>query len=106
MRRIGRYAEQGAQNGTICEKMGWADSWMDGRQDIREYLRKKRAEGKIKLHAAQYRKAMSADTTMMIWLGKNRLEQTDKQQHDMGEETLSAIMALAARILRREGMHK
>jgi hypothetical protein len=45
-----------------------------------ENLTKGRAERKIKLHQAQTDKALSGDSTMLIWLGKQDLDQHDKQE--------------------------
>jgi len=35
-------------------------------------------KGNAQLHAKQYQMAMQGDKTLIIWLGKNRLKQTDK----------------------------
>jgi hypothetical protein len=40
---------------------------------------KKRVERKLKILEWQMKRAEAGDTTMLIWLGKNELEQTDKQ---------------------------
>ena len=40
----------------------------------------KRGKGKISLRRRQFQKAMDGDTTMLIWLGKNWLGQTDKKE--------------------------
>lgn len=52
-----------------------------------EMIIRKHAEGRAALKKAQMDKAIKdRDSTMLIWLGKNELEQTDKQQveHDGG----------------------
>jgi len=41
------------------------------------YSTEKKQKGDSILRAAQYRKAVKGDNTMMVWLGKNRLEQRD-----------------------------
>lgn len=43
-----------------------------------DYLQEKRASGDSLLRAAQFKSAMSGNTSMQIWLGKNRLGQSDK----------------------------
>jgi len=48
--------------------------------EFEAYRNLKRASGDSKLRTAQLDKALSGDTTMQIWLGKNRLSQTDRQQ--------------------------
>ena len=46
-------------------------------------LAQKRAERKVAIARAQYRQGVKrGDTTMLIWLGKVELEQTDKVQVD------------------------
>ena len=50
-----------------------------GISNFSEYSALKKEEGKDLLKAAQFQKAMGGDTTMQIWLGKNLLNQTDKQ---------------------------
>lgn len=48
-----------------------------------EYYNEKAALGKISLRRAQLQKALKGDNTMMIWLGKNYLGQTDKSELEM-----------------------
>lgn len=45
-----------------------------------DYLRQKSGSGKISLRRKQYQTAMSGNVTMMIWLGKQWLGQSDKQE--------------------------
>ncbi len=45
-----------------------------------EYFAVKRQGGKISLRRKQYEVAMRGNTTMLIWLGKQYLSQTDKQE--------------------------
>lgn len=47
-----------------------------------EYLRQKRSHGDNILRAKQFEKAVSGDNMMLIWLGKNRLKQSDNQQQE------------------------
>ena len=47
------------------------------------YLREKKAKGNTTLKQKQYETAMDGDKTMLIWLGKNRLNQRDKLDHDV-----------------------
>jgi len=50
------------------------------KMDFSAYSQAKRAHGDQLLRTAQYSKAMSGDTTMQIWLGKQRLGQSDKKE--------------------------
>jgi hypothetical protein len=43
------------------------------------FIAKKRAERRLGLKSEQTKRALRGDTTLLIWLGKNELEQTDKQ---------------------------
>ena len=59
------------------------------------YLAEKRAHGNSLLRAKQYEIAMSGDKTMLVWLGKNRLEQSDKIEKKLsGEITQKSILQL------------
>lgn len=49
-------------------------------QTFAEYRDKKRASMKTALFKKQYDIAMAGNVTMLIWLGKNYLGQTDKQE--------------------------
>lgn len=45
-----------------------------------EYYKKHSARGKMSLRRKQHEVALSGNTTMLIWLGKQYLEQSDKQE--------------------------
>lgn len=45
---------------------------------VRERYEKGQQEGLASLRRAQFKKALEGNTTMLIWLGKNYLEQTDR----------------------------
>ena len=53
-----------------------------------EYLKKGREEGKISLRRLQWTKAQNANTTMLIWLGKQWLGQKDKIETTDGNQPL------------------
>ena len=52
----------------------------DNNSDFSDYLYTKREKGNNLLLAKQYDVAMNGDRGMLIWLGKQRLDQSDKQQ--------------------------
>lgn len=58
-----------------------------------EYSAIKRSEGDSLIREAQYDKALDGDNTMLIWLGKHRLEQKEDQSewNKPQEETKVAI---------------
>lgn len=43
-----------------------------------DYFEQKRSDGKVSLRRRQYQAAMAGDRTMLVWLGKQWLNQTDK----------------------------
>ena len=73
-------AFHGCQNGTIAIYLDIPATTINDRLDIRKLLTKKRAERKYELHKAQDKKAMSGDTGMLCFLGKNELGQADKRE--------------------------
>ena len=79
-----QHALNGHLNGTIATLMGWDAQWLDQRKDIRKKLTKKRAERKVWLRSIQDKHAKTVPA-MAIFLGKNELDQSDKQdlRHDM-----------------------
>lgn len=58
-------------NSRILEKHNIATS---------EYIKNKSANGRQSLRRAQYKKAMAGNPTMLIWLGKQYLDQRDKSE--------------------------
>lgn len=54
-----------------------------------DYRRQKQSEGKDLLRAKQYSVAMAGDKTMLVWLGKQYLEQKDKYDHTTDGEKLT-----------------
>jgi len=59
----------------------------DKKQKFSEYFSKKRGVGKISLRRKQYQVAMDGNPTMLLWLGKQYLGQTDKQEVEHSGET-------------------
>lgn len=45
-----------------------------------EVFAQKRGKGKVSLRRAQYAAAIGGDKTMLVWLGKSWLDQTDKSK--------------------------
>lgn len=59
-----------------------------------EYYAQKAAGGKISLRRQQWQMAMKGDKTMLIWLGKQHLEQSDKMdQRTKNEHTVREVPA-------------
>jgi hypothetical protein len=47
-----------------------------------DYLAQKRAKGDTYIKSKQFEKAIKGDNMMLIWLGKNRLDQSDHRPQD------------------------
>ena len=52
----------------------------DGHEGFSQYYKKKSADGKKSLRRVQYEKAIEGNTTMLVWLGKQLLDQKDKSE--------------------------
>lgn len=53
-----------------------------------EYFAQKRSSGKISLRRKQYELAMSGNATMLLWLGKQYLGQTEKVAKEIQDVNL------------------
>lgn len=56
----------------------WCKRTYGGKMNFSEVFAQKRKKGFRRLRSAQYALALSGNTTMLIWLGRNWLNQTDK----------------------------
>ena len=86
MAQAERWAYANAKNNIIATRLGWDKNLIDQRPDIKERLTLKRAEGDIDLLVKEHDKALGGDTTMLIWVGKNRLGQTDRNETKLTAE--------------------
>ena len=59
-----------------------------------EYCIQKRPEGEGMLREAQFDKAMKGDTSMLIWMGKQRLNQRETTTIDVPPETVKSFQGL------------
>jgi hypothetical protein len=74
--QVRKLAELGATHQEIAEFFGVERSTISKR--FFTEIRKGRAEVKIKLRRLQMRAAEKGNVTMLVWLGKNLLGQSDK----------------------------
>ena len=58
----------------------------DGNKGFADYFKQKGASGKMSLRRKQYDHAMGGNSTMLIWLGKQWLGQSDKVDQSDVEE--------------------
>ena len=61
-----------------------------------EYSAQKRAEGKASLRRMQWKAAEDGNITMLIYLGKNMLDQSDRVDHSNKDGSLNFVSALSA----------
>ena len=68
---------------------------LEKKMNFSEYSTLKKAHGNSLLKAKQFEIAMAGDKTMLVWLGKNRLDQSDKVEKKLsGELTQKSILEL------------
>ena len=60
-----------------------------------DYLPQKALAGKASLRRTQWKTATGGNPTMQIWLGKNMLGQTDKQEIDHNINDISGIKLIS-----------
>ena len=62
-------------------------------------IKKGREMGKISLRRAQFEKAIGGNVAMMIWLGKQHLDQKDKIEQKSYNEPLTLIIDLYGKVI-------
>lgn len=83
---VGKMLEADCSAVGIAEQLGISTDTLykrckrDNKIDFSAFAQQKKAKGDALLKAKQYQIAMSGNVTMMIWLGKQRLGQSDKTQ--------------------------
>ena len=82
---IDKLAYVGHKTVTIAVALGLNEETLKAHYSVR--MAKKRVEGKIALKQLQLKAAKDGNVTMLIWLGKNELGQTDKNDvtHDVSD---------------------
>ena len=83
LNKMQELAFDGCQTETIATIMGIPRKTIDDRPDIRGLLTKKRAERKAKLRQEQYKATGDGVPAMLIWMGKQALDQVDKKEIDV-----------------------
>lgn len=83
---IGKLIMAGCPTSAIAAQFGVVDKTLYTRCEtdlgikLTEFTQEKRSKGDNLLRAKQYSVAMEGDRSMLIWLGKNRLEQKDQTE--------------------------
>ena len=99
--RVEKMAMAGAKGQQIAAAIGVHYNTLDKRSkedlkcDFSEFLQTKREKGNELLLRKQYDVAMTGDKTMLVWLGKQRLGQSERQQTDIttGGEKLQIVLS-------------
>jgi len=79
--KVEQLASFGCTNTEIASFFGCSENTI--RRSYGEFLTKGRDKGKIRLRQLQWKAAETGNTSMLIWLGKQLLAQTDKQEIEM-----------------------
>ena len=66
--------------------------WEEKEMRFSDYFAKKASIGKISLRRKQFQTAMSGNVSMLIWLGKNWLDQKDKQETEVTGDAIKIII--------------
>ncbi|MEB3218967.1 MAG: hypothetical protein VKN72_22405 [Nostocales cyanobacterium 94392] len=86
---------------TLEEIAGWFNCSIDTIENrvkevhgitFSEYFSQKRASGRISLRRKQYESAMSGNTALLIWLGKQYLNQSDKQDQTVSHNDAKLVV--------------
>ena len=83
-KKVGNLAVHGASGVQIASQLGICKHTLydrckiDLKMDFSAFWYEQWEKGNAQIHAKQFQKAMSGDNTLLVWLGKNRLKQTDK----------------------------
>jgi hypothetical protein len=84
--KVGQMCEAGCSAFGIASSLGIDDETLkkrclvDNKCSFSEFAQQKRAKGNELLRMKQFQTAMSGNVTMQIWLGKNRLGQSEKTE--------------------------
>ena len=87
--KVDRMLEAGCMATGIAATLGIAESSLRKRCEIdkklrfSEYRQQKAAKGNDLLRMKQFESAMSGNITMQIWLGKQRLDQSEKSKTEL-----------------------
>jgi DNA-binding CsgD family transcriptional regulator len=87
-KQIEKLSSFGLTNKEIAEALGLDDSTL--KRKFENFLIKGRANLKQRLKSKQIQVAMSGNVTMLIWLGKQYLEQKDKME-ESGDYELTVV---------------
>ena len=79
--QVEKLASFGCTNIEVASFFGCSPDLLE--KSYSEYLAKGRDKGRIRLRQLQWKAAEAGSHTMLIWLGKQMLGQTDKQEFEL-----------------------
>ncbi len=82
--------DSGRAIATICDMLGYPKSTVRGRKWLMKRIMQARAERLVSIATVQTTRALEGDKTMLIWLGKNELGQTDRLDTNIHSDTSKA----------------
>jgi hypothetical protein len=74
----------------IAQVIGRSQKWVS--EHYGALIQEWAEHGKASLRRVQWQKALDGNITMLIWLGKQYLNQTDKQQIDQSFDTFEVVI--------------
>jgi len=94
-REVDKYLVAGATGTEVAAVLGihahtlYKRCEEDHKISFSDYLQQKREKGDSMIKLKQFEQAMEGDRGMLVWLGKNRLNQSDKKEikHDASIKT-------------------
>ena len=97
--RVDKYLQAQCSGAGIASLLGIHSNTLydrcksDNGIEFMTYSEQKKSEGKELLRAKQFQVAMEGDKTMLVWLGKQYLEQSDQSaiQHNLNIQELPTI---------------
>lgn len=111
--KVDRLLEAGCLTTEIAAHFGIARDSLykrcraDHNCDFSTYSQQKKAKGESLLRAVQFKSAMDGNTTMQVWLGKQRLGQRDKPKEEQeNDEFVKKLAQTIAAIEKISGSQK
>lgn len=108
--RVAFLLEAGCSAQSIAEEMGIARNVLydrcqrDNNIDFSTFTRQNALKGEHLLHKTQYETALSGNVPMLIWVGKNRLGQSDKQEIEHTNKSLEALVNAHIQLLQQKNL--
>ena len=93
---VDRLLQAGCAGTQIAARLGihadtlYAACQKEHNSDFSAYSQQKREHGETLLHEQQFALAMKGNLGMLVWLGKQRLNQKDKHDHTSDDKPLLA----------------